>query len=82
MHVHNILICVSIALVVLVTSGGCTYSRTLGPWDIEPDDNNRLMPGGRVSYEILPRNASRRRGALLDLVQGTAPIEGGRSRKG
>lgn len=47
-----------------------------GPIPIEVDDRDRFTPSGRASYEILPGNAQRRSGALLDVVTGRSEAMG------
>ncbi|MCR9094821.1 MAG: hypothetical protein NXI30_11440 [bacterium] len=46
------------------------------PIDLDFDDRGQTTPGGRATYEILPGNDTRRRGSLLDLVAGAAPLTG------
>ena len=36
------------------------------------DDDDRFIPSGRISYEVMPGNATRRPGSLLDLATGAA----------
>lgn len=52
------------------------FSQMNSDRDIEADDNGRVIPGGRVAYEIFPGNDTRRRGALLDLMQAKASFSG------
>lgn len=59
----SILVLVSIPLLTLAAT--CD-----GPEPITVDDRDRFTPSGRASYEILPGNAQRRSGALLELVTG------------
>jgi opacity protein-like surface antigen len=47
-----------------------------GPIPIQVDDRDRFTPSGRASYEILPGNAQRRGGALLDVVTGRSEAMG------
>ncbi|MFK7899084.1 MAG: hypothetical protein AB8G23_24885 [Myxococcota bacterium] len=68
-----------VVVVVLVAFPKLGFSQFLSDRDIEADDNHRLMAGGRLAYEIFPGNETRRRGSLLDLIQGTAPIVGERA---
>lgn len=61
-------ICLPILLALVTMAATCD-----GPDPIDLDDRNRFTPSGRASYEVLPGNAQRRRGALLDVVSGRAP---------
>ncbi len=47
--------------------------------ELEFDKGGRLIPGGRVAYEILPGIETRRRGSLIDLTAGKIPFEGVRA---
>lgn len=40
------------------------------PVNLKLDDRDRFVPAGRVSIELMPGNAQRRPGALVDLVTG------------
>lgn len=59
------------SILVLVSVPLLTIAATCdGPEPITVDDRDRFTPSGRASYEILPGNAQRRSGALLELVTG------------
>ena len=70
---------VLLTLVLVSILPACSYHRVLGAQDIEVDDNDRLMPSGRIAYEILPGIETRRRGSMLDLVMGRSSIVGERA---
>ena len=46
------------------------------PIDLDIQDRGQPIPSGRVAYEVLPGNDTRRQGALLDVLSGAAPLEG------
>ncbi|MEM9173977.1 MAG: hypothetical protein AAGC67_01995 [Myxococcota bacterium] len=51
----------------------CTGPRAI---DLDIQDRGQQTPGARVAWEAYPGNETRRRGALLDVITGTAPLEG------
>lgn len=46
------------------------------PIDLDIEDRRRFTPSGRAVVEIFPGNNERRRGSLLEIVTGEAPIQG------
>jgi len=67
----SLLALVGVALVSMAAT--CEGPR---PIDLDIQDRGRPTPSGRVAYEFLPGNDTRRRGSLLDVVTRSAPFEG------
>lgn len=74
MSAHSLRI-LGLASLVTVTAAWTSCDGPL-PIDLEFEDRDRFTPSGRVAYEILPGNDTRRRGSLLDLTADRAPLEG------
>lgn len=68
---------VLLAIGFVSTASTCaTGTRPPPPVDLDLRDRARFVPGGRATVEILPGNASRRRGSMLDLVTGEGTLAG------
>ncbi len=63
-----------LALLALAALPACVS--TSEPVDLKLDDENRMTPGGRITFEVAPGNDTRRRGSALDLLRGWSPAEG------
>ncbi len=65
-----------VGLVAIAAMSIASTCRGPQPIDLDIEDHGRFTPSGRAAVEIFPGNNERRRGSLLDIMSGDAPVQG------